>query len=721
MPVVQRKANDLQSRIKALGWILSRVESVPEEWVSIAGKSSKASASCITDCSSYAVLANAWRKALKWTSGLDHALTAMLASIVSTKSVGDQLWLKVIGPASCIDGDCYIQYTIKTKEGRVVNHKGGKLSTLFKRFNGLAGDSKWLKEEVNYFVPSVTDSGVVFRNRVLAVTYTGLKQVYRVVTKCGKIVLATIDHEFLRADGRYSSLSDLRIGDCLQVTNGKTQRKEKQKGIGSAYRKELLVKYHPSQHLKRIGIFVYYRIRYYRALYEARKNGMSYAKYLWTLNHKPRKEINKLWTIPEGFDVHHVDENVHNNSPSNLVLVGPKEHGRIHSAKHKNYLNIMADSSPIVEISLVGRRPVYDLVCEEPYRNFSANGIFVHNCGKSTLCEALSTCTEYTVAKSTIRGFHSGFTGPGQEDNSLIPVIKDKTLITKDGDTLLQSPNLGQILSEARDLYDSTSRTHYRNAVSRDYEGIRMTWLLCGTSSLRQIDASELGERFLDCVIMEGIDDDMEDEIIWRVANRAARNVSIEADGKMETRYEPELANAMQLTGGYVKWLRENAFEGLAKMEIREEALKQCAKLGKFVAFMRARPSQRQEETSEREFAARLVSQLTRLAMCLAFVFNKPSVDSAVMERVKRVAMDTSRGRTLAIVEYLQGKGPEGSLMSPLANSVNETEDNTRTLLRFLRKIGVTEFFEPSAIKGVKQRGRWRLTERLSKLYLLVK
>jgi hypothetical protein len=442
MPVVQRKVNDLQSRIKALGWIFARVESVPEEWASLAGKSSSVSASCITDCSSYAVLANAWRKALKWTSGLDHALTAMLASIVSTKSVGDQLWLKVIGPASC---------------------------------------------------------------------------------------------------------------------------------------------------------------------------------------------------------------------------------------------------------------------------------------GKSTLCEALSTCTEYTVAKSTIRGFHSGFTGPGQEDNSLIPVIKDKTLITKDGDTLLQSPNLGQILSEARDLYDSTSRTHYRNAVSRDYEGIRMTWLLCGTSSLRQIDASELGERFLDCVIMEGIDDDMEDEITWRVANRAARNVSIESDGKMETRYEPELANAMQLTGGYVKWLRENAFEGLAKLEIQEEALRQCARLGKFVAFMRARPSQRQEETAEREFAARLVSQLTRLAMCLAFVLNKPSVDTLVMERVKRVAMDTSRGRTLAIVEYLYGKGGDGSLLSPLANSVNETEDNTRTLLRFLRKIGVTEFFEPPAIKGVRQRGRWRLTERLSKLYQLVK
>lgn len=438
MPVRQRTPNDIQSRIKALERILKLIAPIPEEWTSSVTPSKKTQASCITACDNYVTLVNSWRKALKWTTGLDRALVVMLASITSTKSVGDQLWLKIVGPASC---------------------------------------------------------------------------------------------------------------------------------------------------------------------------------------------------------------------------------------------------------------------------------------GKSTLCEALSTCTEYTVAKSTIRGFHSGYTTPGQEDNSLIPLIKSKTLITKDGDTLLQSPNLSQILSEARDLYDSTSRTHYRNAVSRDYEGIRMTWLLCGTASLRQIDSSELGERFLDCVIMDGIDDDMEDEITWRVANRAARNVSVESDGKMETRYEPELSEAMQLTGGYVKWLRENAMEGLAKITIEDSFLRSCARLGKFVAFMRARPSIRQEETAEREFAARLVSQLTRLAMCTAFVLNKPRVDSAVIERVKSVAMDTSRGRTLSIVEYLVGKGAEGSLLSPIANSVNDTEDKTKTLLRFLRKIGVTEFFEPPSIKGVKQRGRWRLTERLIRLY----
>ncbi len=138
-------------------------------------------------------------------------------------------------------------------------------------------------------------------------------------------------------------------------------------------------------------------------------------------------------------------------------------------------------------------------------------------CGKSTLCEALSTNTVYIIAKSTIRGFHSGWKSDSGEDTSLIAQASGKTLITKDGDTLIQAPNIGQILAEGRDIYDTTSRSHYRNDQGKDYIGQRMTWILCGTASLRCIDQSELGERFLDCVIMDSIDDELEDEILWRV------------------------------------------------------------------------------------------------------------------------------------------------------------------------------------------------------------
>lgn len=346
-------------------------------------------------------------------------------------------------------------------------------------------------------------------------------------------------------------------------------------------------------------------------------------------------------------------------------------------------------------------------------------------CGKSTLCEAISVNHEYVLAKSTIRGFHSGYKldspeeggGGGEQDHSLIPQIRGKTLVTKDGDTLLQSPNLSQILAEARDLYDSTSRTHYRNAMSKDYSGVRMTWLLCGTSSLRSIDSSELGERFLDCVIMDGIDDDLEDEILWRVANRADRNLALESGTDAASQHEPALAEAMQLTGGYVTFLRENASKALAGITLPDTGKHQCTRLGKFVAFMRARPSYHQEEVAERELAARLVSQHVRLAKCLAFVLNKNEVDAEVMRRVRQVALDTSRGQTLAIAAHLHGTGDIGLEPTSLAHLLTKEDSRVRTLLRFLKAIHVTEVYQPKVSKGVKGRPRYRLTSKLRKLF----
>jgi hypothetical protein len=338
-------------------------------------------------------------------------------------------------------------------------------------------------------------------------------------------------------------------------------------------------------------------------------------------------------------------------------------------------------------------------------------------CGKSTLCEAISTNRKHVLAKSTIRGFHSGFQrdgGKNNEDNSLIAQLYDKTLVTKDGDTLLQSPNLPQILSEARDIYDRTSRTHYRHGINRDYDGVNMTWILCGTSSLRALDSSELGERFLDCVIMDGIDEDLEDEILLRVAHRVDRTLSIDA-GKVSQ--DPELTLAMRMTGGYIEHLRAIAQQGLSDVVFSDDMLHRVIKLGKFVAYMRARPSTRQKETAEREFATRLVSQLCRMAKCLAVVLNKDTVDEEVMRRVTRCAMDTARGITMDILKHLAEFGSDGLEPRTVATRTNQSEEHCRSLLRFLKKIGVIDVYTPTVVRGVTGRPRWRHSDRMAKLY----
>ena len=340
------------------------------------------------------------------------------------------------------------------------------------------------------------------------------------------------------------------------------------------------------------------------------------------------------------------------------------------------------------------------------------------SCGKSTLCEALSVSRKYVKAVSTIRGFHSGYITDreGAVDNSLVAQLGDKTLIIKDGDTLMKSPNVEQILSEARDIYDRVSRTSYRNAVNREYH-INMTMIICGTSSIRAMDQSELGERFVDCVIMDDIDDELEDEILLRVVHKASRNMSFEANGKMETQYEPELAKAMQLTGGYVEYLRENAHKLLQRVKAEEADLRQCHRMAKLVSFMRARPSLKQDEAAEREASFRLAGQMVRLATSLAAVLGKTTLDEDVMNRTRKVALDTARGRTLELARHLYREREAGTYVSNLAAWTGETEVKTRMLLKFLRRIGAVDSFAPQRLRGNTVRARWRLTARMERLY----
>lgn len=332
--------------------------------------------------------------------------------------------------------------------------------------------------------------------------------------------------------------------------------------------------------------------------------------------------------------------------------------------------------------------------------------------GKTTLLEGLSVSRKYVFSKDTIRGFYSGWIDKQGNDLSVAALARGKTLATKDGDTLLKAPNLQQILSEGRGLYDRVGRTHYRNAVTTDYEGHRMTWLLCGTNALREIDESELGARFIDCVIMDDIDDDFEDEVTWRAVQQEADAMLVESDGDPRGHYPPDLAHAMELTGGYLEYLRENVTELVSQVYMTPEVLRQCKRFGRFISYMRARPGRREGEDA-REFAARLGKQMVRLARSLGATLNKREVDVDVMERVRRVAMDTSRGDTLKLLRRLYDV-PQGMEVRGISIYLNRSDEQIRRTLRFLRSLGVV-------VQNKDNTRRWMLTRKIGRLYSKVK
>lgn len=342
------------------------------------------------------------------------------------------------------------------------------------------------------------------------------------------------------------------------------------------------------------------------------------------------------------------------------------------------------------------------------------------SCGKTTLCEALSVARRYVYPTSTLTGFHSGYKSDakGDEDHSIIPKLMGKTLVLKDGDTLLKAPNKAQILSEARDLYDGTSRAHYRHGMNRRYEHVRFTWILCGTSALRELDSSELGARFVDCIIMDGMDAEFERDVNRKVVYKALRNVKVIGNGEVETRTDPDMLRVKQLTGGFVVYLRENAAQLLSKVEVTDEQAESIINLGEFVAVMRARPSKTQEEIIEREFSSRLVEQYARLATCLAAVMGTPTIEGDVMRRLTHVALDTARGRTLDIVRQLRNAGTSGLESGTVALLTHQPEEKERALLQYLRKLNAVERYTPEPTPGYpKPKARWRLTTRVMDIY----
>ena len=303
--------------------------------------------------------------------------------------------LELYGPKGCLAGDTFISYEIRSLDGKRQNHKGGTLKHLYERFNGIEtkGLGYYQRPETidsQFYVSSIDENGLIFKNLIADVVYSGFKQTYKVELESGEIIVCTPDHELLSTRPQdklmavYNRLDSLNVGDTLYVHNNthyKVENKSKN------HYKESTVKYHPFGNPKMVSGCQYYRIRYSHLVYEADMNGLSVKEFRHMLNTFHPRIINEglKFVDTSKFDIHHWDENSRNDVPDNLIKLTKKDHLQLHTRKNNSkFSRRIVVPSKIVSIIPQTMQDVYDIKCFAPYNNFVANSIVVHNCGKTT-------------------------------------------------------------------------------------------------------------------------------------------------------------------------------------------------------------------------------------------------------------------------------------------------------------------------------------------------
>ena len=283
----------------------------------------------------------------------------------------DQDYVLIVdGTEGCLTGDTEIQ---------ISRFKVSRRYTLEKLYNHLNGNPDKIIPKNKSFDLSEpirvrSFNGKEIRlHKIKNVVYSGIKKVYLLKLENGLTIKATADHKFLTSKGwvELSKLNNHSQVMCDTLNSKKSNRKRIK-----LYDIQLMVgKNHP--YVSMTG-----RVEVHRLIYESRLNNVEFTQFLDILLNEPETCKKFKFINPLKYDIHHKDGCHYNNSIENLELLKKDRH-RLEHNNYSNFSQGIPKFSCVKEIKYVGLSKTYDIQCEEPYHNFVANGIVVHNSGKS--------------------------------------------------------------------------------------------------------------------------------------------------------------------------------------------------------------------------------------------------------------------------------------------------------------------------------------------------
>ncbi len=299
----------------------------------------------------------------------------------------------------CVDGEAEVRLN-RAGKGFAMS-----LGDLYHRFNGgrITGGKYW-DRSIPTYIRSLCD-GDLRLNQIRKVLNKGVREVVKITLKSGKTLRLTPDHEVRLSSGKWIEAQRLRSGSVVTV-NGQTVCK-------SCGKKGPVITYPYAKFVGHCRTCMYRKLRA-KPTY---KTGKCFDKsgYVLVSGQWEHPRCDRHGRVPEHILVmeknigrfmrrnevaHHQDNNPSNNAISNLQLMTTKEHNKLHGSKEKyrhmdggvtgkgGKVCFIPITDTVLSVRKDGTAHVYDVVCADPHRNFIANGIVVHNCGKTieTLC-----------------------------------------------------------------------------------------------------------------------------------------------------------------------------------------------------------------------------------------------------------------------------------------------------------------------------------------------
>lgn len=346
------------------------------------------------------------------------------------------------GPPGCIAANMHVRFAKEDEFGKIYNHKGGSIENLYYNFNQIkkTPTSKLRKRAARYLATSMTDDGILRRNEIESVLYSGVKKCIKLTTVTGRELICTPDHPIATKNG-YFNAEDLVVGSKVLTHQNVLWKKENKKK--RIVRPEVYVKHHPTTCTKKIkqssGIYTYKRLTRARAVFEANLNGIDLSSYIKLLN---SGELDGLVFSNQNFDIHHIDEDPLNDIPENLMQISHQEHAN----EHKDYRMGMciAIEDEISSIEDAGEHKTYDIRMKDSPHNFVTEDFVVHNTGKSCMAKAIASKNSWTKVFIDANQLAQVRQSNGIVKN-LLAILKPQCIIIDDLDRA--SSNVSYILS----------------------------------------------------------------------------------------------------------------------------------------------------------------------------------------------------------------------------------------------------------------------------------